>query len=635
MAAELNPATSVKVLIIDDDAELVRLARFSLSRLGGVDVVTTTDGAAGLREAERSAPDAILLDIMMPRMDGLAVLDALRSNAKTRAIPVVFLSAKQAALRSVAAMRSRGVIGTIEKPFDVNTLPRVLGELLADYDRAVVAEINEAFLQASALRLQEADRMLGILNRDPTDRDAIAALGEVFHKLAGSAGTFGHSSVSVAACKAEEECDRVLISGGTAAGLLRKCRETVEAMREQLFGARRGESGRREAGRASVLVVASFQPQLGEAIDLLRAAGFAVQVAETAREARAALQDAVPDVLVVGRSIIGAEAYEVIDQLRIAPQGPRAAVIVVGGPQPRLPDSLQDTRRDVGVVLPVPFDAWSIVGAVRYHAQRKHSDVSMILCAGFDAETAQLIGSIAESVGYRVRVAESLKHLDADIDAFEPDLIVAGPSCGEFGAADVTRHVQLVRPAGTLPVIVVGVGAIESARCGADGSLDMPLSPPLLLAVMASRIDHARVIRFVVSRDPVTGELNERAFADRAARALRERRDPFVLVALGLPSSATEVNLVALATTLHDRLRETDVIGVSGRRELLALLEGIDAANARTLFVGLAAEFAGLSGIEIDFGIADGGGVTAFDEWRQCAENARIGRQGVPPASEA
>src|SRR5205814_7211622 len=116
-----------------DDAELVRLAQFSLGRFGGFDVVTATDGATGVREAEAHAPDAILLDMMMPRMDGAAVLDALRSNPKTREIPIAFLSAKKTALENAAALRNRGVIGAIAKPFDVNALPRELSALLNEY----------------------------------------------------------------------------------------------------------------------------------------------------------------------------------------------------------------------------------------------------------------------------------------------------------------------------------------------------------------------------------------------------------------------------------------------------------------------------------------------------------------------
>ena len=68
----------MKVLIIDDDADIRSIARLSLSRLGGMDVVEAASGAEGVRKAQDEKPDAILLDMMMPAMDGAATLAALR-----------------------------------------------------------------------------------------------------------------------------------------------------------------------------------------------------------------------------------------------------------------------------------------------------------------------------------------------------------------------------------------------------------------------------------------------------------------------------------------------------------------------------------------------------------------------------
>ena len=162
----------MKILVIDDDAELVRLAQLSLGRFGGFDVVTATDGASGLREAEAQAPDAILLDMVMPQMDGAAVLDALRANAKTRDIPVAFLSAKKSALENASAMRNRGVIGAIAKPFDVKSLPDELSSLLTEYERAAVDEISESFRRATAVRLRDADQALRTLEENEHDRES-------------------------------------------------------------------------------------------------------------------------------------------------------------------------------------------------------------------------------------------------------------------------------------------------------------------------------------------------------------------------------------------------------------------------------------------------------------------------------
>jgi CheY-like chemotaxis protein len=112
----------MKVLIIDDDADIRSIARLSLSRLGGMEVVEAASGAEGVRKAQDEKPDVILLDVMMPAMDGSATLAALRSQPATATTPVIFLTAK--AMRAeVERLRALGAAGVLIKPFDPRTLP--------------------------------------------------------------------------------------------------------------------------------------------------------------------------------------------------------------------------------------------------------------------------------------------------------------------------------------------------------------------------------------------------------------------------------------------------------------------------------------------------------------------------------
>lgn len=112
----------MKVLIIDDDADIRAIARLSLSRLGGMEVVEAASGAEGVHKAQDEKPDVILLDIMMPAMDGSATLAALRSQPASARTPVIFLTAK--AMRTeIERLRALGAAGVLIKPFDPRTLP--------------------------------------------------------------------------------------------------------------------------------------------------------------------------------------------------------------------------------------------------------------------------------------------------------------------------------------------------------------------------------------------------------------------------------------------------------------------------------------------------------------------------------
>ena len=111
----------MKALIIDDDADIRFIVAMSLGRVGGMDVIEAASGAEGARKAQEEKPDVILLDMMMPIMDGSGTLAVLRAQPETATTPVIFLTAK--ILKSeVERMTALGAAGVLTKPFDPRTL---------------------------------------------------------------------------------------------------------------------------------------------------------------------------------------------------------------------------------------------------------------------------------------------------------------------------------------------------------------------------------------------------------------------------------------------------------------------------------------------------------------------------------
>lgn len=116
-----------KVLIIDDESDIREVAAMSLEAVCGWMVVQACSGREGVDLAQELMPDAILLDVMMPDLDGPSTLQLLRGNQATSEIPVIFLTAKvQSADRK--RFSDLGVAAVLSKPFD----PMVLGEQIAE-----------------------------------------------------------------------------------------------------------------------------------------------------------------------------------------------------------------------------------------------------------------------------------------------------------------------------------------------------------------------------------------------------------------------------------------------------------------------------------------------------------------------
>jgi CheY-like chemotaxis protein len=120
---------SKTLLVIDDDDDVREIAQLSLELGSQWRVVSAPSGAAGIEVATASPPDAILLDVMMPGLDGPSTLALLRADERTRGVPVIFLTAK-----ARPADRDRlvnlDVAGVLAKPFDPLELPKQIAALL-------------------------------------------------------------------------------------------------------------------------------------------------------------------------------------------------------------------------------------------------------------------------------------------------------------------------------------------------------------------------------------------------------------------------------------------------------------------------------------------------------------------------
>jgi CheY-like chemotaxis protein len=117
-----------RILICDDDPVILRLLQVNLE-LEGFEVLLGHNGEEAVEIAQTEHPDLIILDIMMPRMDGYQACEKLKNLDDTKDIPVVFLSAK-AQQSDIEKGKSYGVADYITKPFDPNDLIDVLDRLL-------------------------------------------------------------------------------------------------------------------------------------------------------------------------------------------------------------------------------------------------------------------------------------------------------------------------------------------------------------------------------------------------------------------------------------------------------------------------------------------------------------------------
>jgi DNA-binding response OmpR family regulator len=153
ISTDMDP-TRTRVLVVDDEAPIRLLCRVNLEA-EGMDVLEAADGPSGLDKARAEAPDVVLLDVMMPGLDGWRVAEELLDDPRTESIPIVFLTAR-AELRDRARGIDLGGIDYVTKPFNPVELAPLVRDLL---DRVARGERD-------VLRREKLNELRTLLDRE-------------------------------------------------------------------------------------------------------------------------------------------------------------------------------------------------------------------------------------------------------------------------------------------------------------------------------------------------------------------------------------------------------------------------------------------------------------------------------------
>ena len=200
---------ALRVLHVDDEPDIREVVEFSLSLDPDLAMRSCASGEEALVVAERWMPDIVLLDVMMPVMDGPSTLEHLRNNPSMAGIPVVSMTAR-AQSRELDLFRSLGAVGVIAKPFDPMTLAASVRAYAAspggdtDPRDTRLGEIREKFLQRVDGNLLALAGHWSALEAGSAVPFSLAEIRGIAHGLAGAGGIFGFDEIGTAAAALEE-----------------------------------------------------------------------------------------------------------------------------------------------------------------------------------------------------------------------------------------------------------------------------------------------------------------------------------------------------------------------------------------------------------------------------------------------
>jgi CheY-like chemotaxis protein len=226
----------IRLLYIDDDEFMRGIAQSILARYPEFDLTLAASGEEGMALAKNEPFALVLLDLMMPGMDGQAVFAALRADPGTCDVPIAFVTARTEA-HATEALRALGCAGIITKPFKPAAFVSDIRALAGTERRMSEApdprfrEFVPQFMQRTA---DDRSRLAALADQmTPGASEASAEIARLAHRLVGAAGTFGFSRLSGCARELDESVQR----GCTDTAAVRENLQKLLAMIDETLAA--------------------------------------------------------------------------------------------------------------------------------------------------------------------------------------------------------------------------------------------------------------------------------------------------------------------------------------------------------------------------------------------------------------
>ena len=216
----MTDAIANRILYVEDEPDIRTIAKIALEKIGGFTVRVCGSGREALDAVSGFAPDCVILDVMMPGMDGPSTLAALRALPASANVPVIFMTAKVQS-SEIAQYKALGALDVIVKPFDplslASTIRNILGQAAAGRVPAALLEqlrqLRQGVSQELPSRIEKIETAWRSLAGGRWD-EAAANLRALLHSMVGTAGTFGFKQTSLVARSARIKLVALLATSG-------------------------------------------------------------------------------------------------------------------------------------------------------------------------------------------------------------------------------------------------------------------------------------------------------------------------------------------------------------------------------------------------------------------------------------
>ena len=634
-----------RILYVEDDPDIREVARLALEVVGGLTILACESGEDALARLSGFAPDLLLLDVMMPGMDGPTLLGRLRQTVAGRDLPAIFMTAKMQP-DEVAALEHIGAVGVIPKPFDPMRLTEEVraiwsahqaGRPDATSDDPRKATIDQTvnrlalrFFHKLPARIAEIGELRAILKSAATDRQTLAELHRKVHSLTGTASTFGFAAVADAARSLERALLHLL---GTDAAPDSARLDPVEPLWAALEAAAIGTPPRFDpaedeaAEMAEPAAITTNRPAegrrvvylLGTGIDSLEGLrhqleshGYDARAFDSIDSIEAATQRLPPTAIVSDGDMVLGQLAGAALATRLAQHAIERPPLLFISDRGDLRTRLQSVNAGAAAFFARPLRLASLVDKLDQVGARSIPEPFRVMIVEDTEDQAALYAAILRSGGMRVSIIADPARLLEEIDDFHPELILMDMYLPECSGDDLARVVRQLDAFVGIPIVFLSVEddfdrQLNAIGRGGDEFLTKPIKPAQLLAAVSGRIERYRILRTLMVQDSLTGLNNhsrlQQLLESEVARALRE--DTRLAIAMIDIDHFKNVNdtyghptgdrvLRTLARFVRQSQRQTDIVARYGGEEFAIVMPNTDETDAMAVIDRLRSRFATL-----------------------------------------
>ena len=613
-----------RLLYVDDEADIRGIIEYAMEDEQDFQLELCASGQEALDKAVRIKPDLILLDVMMPGMDGPTTLKQLRELPDTRTTPVIFVTAKVQP-NEVAQFKALGAIDVIAKPFDPVTLAAHLRELLklttqtkARKKSDRIEKLRQVYQAELPGRMDAIATNWSALVADQADDNTLQELYRQVHSLVGSGMSFGYRQMGELAREIEQELGG-LKSGEypLSPGLIEQLELQFQRLHHYADAAPditptlqgTAVATQTDPRQRLVYVVEDDPISLELITEQLRMLDWEVRSFTDASSAGLAIKEKLPSAIVVDQSLpegklAGGLLLQEHDELR---RNHIPQIIVSSNWNWKA--RLAAVRAGVDVYLRKPLDIAVLVENLDRLTKVTPSEPYRILIVEDTVTLAEHYAAVLENAGMLPRIVTEPEQLLNVLATYQPELILMDiymPGCTGIEAARVIRQDSKFI---SVPIVFLSseterqrqLGAMHS---GADDFLMKPISNSDLVSAVTLRVERFRKLASVIHQDSLTGLLNHASFKVQMeiefARAKRQRSNLcFILLDIdhfkkvndtyGHPTG--DKVLKQLAQLLSTHLRNSDLIGRYGGEEFAILLPDTAPEQALQVIENLREQF--------------------------------------------